>query len=156
MLAASITDKILSVSQTNRMNDLESTILDALLRGESEELAILREQARHVTVQKRDYTGVGFLTEFAVPTEAPRVNRKRLVISDVGADVDELGHGAGFVLFVENGAIRCLEGFSYDESWPSEARLRRWYYMRHPTPDTAALVETVERDLAFALSEEAG
>jgi hypothetical protein len=138
------------------MNDLESTILSALLSGNRDELAVLREQAKHARIQKRENTGVGFFTEFAVAAEAPRLNRSRLIISDVGADLDDLDHGAGFVLFVQEGAIHCLEGFSFDEPWPSPARIRRWYYLHHPRPDAAGLVETADRDLDYALSNEAG
>jgi hypothetical protein len=36
----------------------------------------------------------------------------------VVAEVDGLKHGAGFALWIENGMLATLEGFSYDERWP--------------------------------------
>jgi hypothetical protein len=34
--------------------------------------------------------------------------------------MNELDHGIGFVLFVENGRIRTLEGYTYEESIPDD------------------------------------
>jgi hypothetical protein len=42
----------------------------------------------------------------------------RLVLSDVAAEIDGAQHGAGFVLFIEDGMLDVLEGFTYDEPWP--------------------------------------
>jgi len=36
------------------------------------------------------------------------------------ADIEGLAHGAGFTLFLRDGVIDMLEGFSYDEPWPKE------------------------------------
>jgi hypothetical protein len=40
---------------------------------------------------------------------------------DAYADIDGLEHGAGFVLWLEDGWLSCLEGFSYAEPWPDTA-----------------------------------
>ena len=135
------------------MTKLELTIMTALLAGDRPELAVLREQARQATVRDRRYTGAGFFTHFVLPLDAPQLgDRFRLVLLDVGADLEQVKHGAGFVLFVVDGAIDCLEGYTYgDEQWPAQASIRRWYYLRHPTPESPALVETMERDLDHAL-----
>ena len=37
---------------------------------------------------------------------------------DVSARIDGMEHGAGFVLWVEDGVLETLEGFSYVEPWP--------------------------------------
>lgn len=34
------------------------------------------------------------------------------------AAIGGLGHGAGFVLYVKDGRLDALEGYSYDEPWP--------------------------------------
>jgi hypothetical protein len=49
------------------------------------------------------------------------------VISDVGAEIEGVRHGVGFVLFIQDGRLDCLEGFTYDDPWPDEVKLRRWY-----------------------------
>jgi hypothetical protein len=39
-------------------------------------------------------------------------------IGDVGAEIAGLQLGAGFLLFIRDGVVSFLEGFTYDESWP--------------------------------------
>ena len=73
----------------------------------------------HATVAKREFSGVGFFTEFALPADAPvRRDLADDAISDVGAEFPSLQHGAGFVLFIRSGVVTMLEGFTYDEPWP--------------------------------------
>ncbi len=36
----------------------------------------------------------------------------------MSGDLEGVAHGAGFVLFIRDGALACLEGFTYDEPWP--------------------------------------
>ena len=139
------------------MTELESTILSAFLSGDSEELALLRHQLAGLTVRDRSFSGAGFFTDFSLAAGLPRLrNRDRIVLSDVAAEVSGLEHGAGFLLFVEDGAIDCLEGFSYGEAWPTNAVVRRWFFLRPVTPGSPSLVETSTRDLEFALSRAAG
>jgi hypothetical protein len=40
-----------------------------------------------------------------------------MALGDVTATIEGLEHGAGFVLFVQDGVLDVLEGFSYDEPW---------------------------------------
>jgi len=64
-------------------------------------------------------TGVGFWTSLALPLGIEEVGSGlRIRLSDVEATIDGLEHGAGFVLFIENGLLDNLEGFTYDEPWP--------------------------------------
>ncbi len=85
-----------------------------MLAGDHPVLAALRGQRSLVTVTGRELTGVGFFTTLRVPL-APL---GRLVIGDIDAKMRGLQYGAGFVLFVENGVLKTLEGFSYEEPWP--------------------------------------
>jgi hypothetical protein len=64
---------------------------------------------------------VGFFTEFIVPASATvRRDLPNMEISGVGAEFQNLKHGAGFVLFIREGAIKTLEAFTYDEPWPTK------------------------------------
>jgi hypothetical protein len=55
----------------------------------------------------------------AVPPAVKAVGRGlRARLDDVVATIEGLEHGAGFVLFIENGLLDNLEGFTYDEPWP--------------------------------------
>ena len=73
-------------------------------------------------------TGVGFFTDLVVDPVAPSVLPMRQVLSGAGAGIDGVRHGAGFLLFVRDGRLATLEGFTYDEPWPEQVasfRVRR-------------------------------
>jgi hypothetical protein len=135
----------------------EKTILDAMLAGELPELSVLRAQAKVATVEERQMTGVGFFTTVSIPPEVTPVSAAgRRVISDVGAELVGLENGAGFLLFIQDGRLDFLEGFTYDEPWPENLELRRWYYLHPERVGSGQLVETPERDLGYVASKLAG
>ena len=125
--------------------------MDFLLRGNHPVLATLRDQFAVAIVKEPDFTGVGFFIHFVVPTTAVRLERDRLVLGDVHADLQGLQHGAGFLLFIEEGAISILECFTYEEPWPANAQLSRLYYLHPERPGSGSLVEVSDRDLDWAL-----
>jgi hypothetical protein len=98
---------------------LERDVMRALLARDHPVLDALRRQFERSKVASRRLSGVGFFTGFDVPGDTPRapVTTGRLTLSDVVAKVDGLEHGAGFVLFIEDGVLEFLEGFSYEEPW---------------------------------------
>lgn len=104
---------------TDVLLPLERTVLDFALAGDHPTLDILRRQAQAVTVVARDLTGHGFFTQLAVDaTRAAIGGGPRLVISDLDGQTDALAHGVGFNVFVEDGYLAVIEGFSFDEPWP--------------------------------------
>ena len=74
------------------------------------------------------------------------------MLSDVGADLVGVDHGVGFALFVKDGRLDFLEGFTYADAWPAVTELLQWHYLRHEG-GCAALLETPVRDLARVQSE---
>ena len=105
------------------LTTLEEQVLDMLLRGNYEVLGVLGQQVKDAQVSSRKMTGVGFFTSFEVPAEAPRVNaRAKFELGDVNGTADNVKHGVGFRLFVNDGALSMLEGHTYDEPWPDEVR----------------------------------
>jgi hypothetical protein len=101
------------------LTDLENAVLTMLLRKPDEPFNTLRQQLRHATVSGREFTGVGFFTEFALRRDSPVCrDLPDMALGDVGANVPNLEHGIGFVLFVRGGALSTLEGYTYDEPWP--------------------------------------
>jgi hypothetical protein len=97
--------------------------LEMLLRGNDEVLDVLRQQAKHAQVSSREMTGVGFFTYFAVPAEMPRINgQPALKLGDVNGAADNVKHGLGFLLYITDGVLSMLEGYTYDEPWPDEVR----------------------------------
>ncbi len=113
------------------LNDLERAVLNKLLSGDHPVLATLRKQATKVHLIKREYTGVGFFCNFDVSSEAP-ILKGNFTIDDVNADIDSIKHGAGFVLFIANGRLDVLEGYTYDEPWPKDVGKFTLTYMNEP------------------------
>lgn len=102
------------------LNELEKSVLDKLLAGDDPALSCLRAQRQQMHVAKREYSGVGFFTEFEHPPDVLRLPiSKSIRFGDVFADIDGLEHGAGFLLFIDDGLISMLEGYTNsNEPWP--------------------------------------
>lgn len=95
--------------------------MNKLLEGDNASLQVLRTQLGSCEVARRKMSGVGFFLYFEVPASAPTLSKQqRFYIGDVHAKIGGLEHGAGFVLFVEDGQIAMLEGYTYGEAWPGE------------------------------------
>src|SRR5262249_45426648 len=124
------------------LTELERAVLDMLLAGETPALAILRQQLDQAAVQSREFSGVGFFTHFTIPPAVPRLPLSdRLIFGAVEAELNSLAHGAGFVLFVEDGKLSMLEGYTYDEPWPESLgpfRLRYHHAERQIPPELTA------------------
>ena len=102
---------------------LEKHVLEMLLREDDEILDVLRQQVEHAQVSSREMTGVGFFTHFALPAETVRVKGSpALKLGDVNGVANNLKHGLGFLLYVTDGVLSMLEGYTYDEAWPDEVR----------------------------------
>jgi hypothetical protein len=102
------------------LSSLEHEVIATLLRPHHPVFEALRLQFERCDAAARELTGVGFFTELSIPLDVARapVEPGRLRLSGVVAEIDGLKHGAGFVLWIENGLLATLEGFSYDEPWP--------------------------------------
>jgi hypothetical protein len=99
---------------------LEQQVIRMLLAGEDDALAILRQQVDHADVSSRKLTGAGFYTEYSIPSEVARlVGRASFKLGDVNGTAANVKHGLGFLLYVADGAIAMLEGYTYDEPWPA-------------------------------------
>jgi hypothetical protein len=97
--------------------------MERFLAGNESSLQILQQQLNKAKVMSREFTGVGFFSRFEVPAEAQLSDVLTLTLGDVGAQIEGLTAGAGFVLYVRNGRLKQLEGYSYgDEPWPSNIR----------------------------------
>jgi hypothetical protein len=114
----------------------EQEVVDKLLDGSHPVLQALRRQCHGARLVTRQTTSAGFFCEFAVDQSAPAVNGD-FQISDVHAELDSLAHGAGFTLFVRGGYIEMLEGYAYDEPWPS---LIRCFSLRYSDPQRKRLL----------------
>jgi len=110
--------------------------MSLLLEGEHAALATLREQFTVARVTFREMTGVGFFTRFVLPSGVPVLSPPTsFAFGDVYAELEGLRHGAGFVLFVEQGRLYMLEGYSFDEPWPDSVGSFRLCYTKGEARD---------------------
>jgi len=128
----------MTVKIMSSLTELERAVLEMLLAGDHPILECLRKQLSLVQVTRREWTGVGFFTDLVIPesAEPAKMLPGRATIGDVLAEIAGLDHGAGFVLFIEDGKLDFLEGYSYEEPW-SEARSE--YSLRYRAPNVRDL-----------------
>lgn len=108
---------------TSDLTPFEREAIAALLAGDHPLLIELRRQADQCQVSKREFDGVGFFTtlSLAAAVEPIRLNRRRIVLNDIGMTWDGLLHGAGLIVFIDDGRLAMLEGFTYaGELWPEQ------------------------------------
>ena len=120
---------------------LEATVLEWLLVGDKPVLVALRNQLSIANIRSRKLTGVGFYLMFDIPPNTPKIDeipdiKTNFCFGDVAASLDSLKHGIGFLLWVKNGLLDYLEGYTYDEPWPSEIKdFELHYYQENDSRD---------------------
>lgn len=113
----------------NKLNKLESIVITKLLSGESRYLEKLRKQLNHLVSVKREYTGAGFFTYLHIDrNENYRLGNQDIAFGDVEAKLKGMSESVGFVIFIKDGWVNMLEGYTYAEKWPKEAKLSRLAY----------------------------
>ena len=104
---------------SDKLSLIEKAVLTKLLAGNLPLLMQLQQQLEGCSVVKREFTGFGFYTTLAVTENIPRTGGLDVKFGDVVGEAQELSSGAGFLLYVKDGVLDMLEGYSYDEPWPS-------------------------------------
>ena len=115
-----------------------------LLNGDHPVLSSLRRQLEMCRVSGREFTGAGFYTNLVVDESVEERVECNLKFGDVIAQIDGLQHGAGFVLYVESGALKMLEGYSYDEPWPGQISGFKLSFMKGEERDWQALAKILD------------
>ena len=99
--------------------DLVARLMPRLLAGSDPTCALLREQYARASIEQVELTGVGFFVGFQVPADVGRTTPADFAGGNVNIQVEGVKHGAGCVLFVRDGVLSMLEGYTYgDEEWP--------------------------------------
>lgn len=99
---------------------LEKMVVEKILSGDDRVLDILRKQYNDSVVESREFTGAGFYTTFKINDSAPMlVGKNSFQLGDVIGTIKGVKYGVGFVLFIKDGKIDFLEGYTYgEEKWP--------------------------------------
>jgi hypothetical protein len=125
------------------LTDFERALIEKFVDGEHPILTELQRQIEILSVRKREKTGVGFYLYLDVPEKLLNMPDIDLRLDDVIADIDELKHGAGFVLYVKDGKLDMLEGYSYDEPWPDSVSKYSVKYDKGDQRDWIELKQTL-------------
>jgi hypothetical protein len=121
----------------------ENAVLEKLLNGKSEPFQILFRQYQASTVTEREMTGAGFFTYFSVPRDIPPLpGTPSFCFGDVHAELTGLKLGAGFLLTVNKGYLYDLEGYSYEEPWPSNFELIRLFYNNNESRNEEKVIKS--------------
>jgi hypothetical protein len=105
-------------SENNQLTNLETEVIEKIISSNID-YEILRRQLNSCSVESRTLTNEGFYTKLKVHDNSFRlITSQSAELSNVEAYIEGLKHGAGFTLFIRNGFIDTLEGYSYEESWP--------------------------------------
>lgn len=90
-----------------------------LLAGDDPVLHILQKQFNQASIESREMTGKGFFTYFAIPEKVQLLPGKpSFNIGDVEASIPSVRYGTAFLLWITDGALDFLEGYTYDDPWP--------------------------------------
>ena len=129
----------------NSLAEFEAEVMNRLLAGDHPYLALLRDQYRSAVVRGHELSGKGFVCTFDVPaSQATLPDGLDCAFGDVVGTLQGVINGVGFLLFVRDGLLSMLEGFTYGEPWPSEIGEFTLDYLRKP------------RRLNFRMSSEEG
>jgi len=102
---------------------LVKRLVPSLLNGDHPALVALREQYRRARVSVVELTGVGFHVDFEIPVDSPLAVPPNFAGGEAIITLEGATHGAGCVLFVRDGRLSTLEGYTYADSWPEHARV---------------------------------
>lgn len=99
------------------INELEYEVLTHFIMHEISRRRL--PDPEKINVVDRKYTGVGFFTQFAesdqlliCANDHDRAHTSRLILK-LNNKVD-----SGYILYIESGYLKHIEGFSYDYDWP--------------------------------------
>lgn len=96
--------------------ELERSAMLAIFAELPKLAADLKQQLTLATVTSRKNTGVGFFTNMHVADDAPRVHCDNPLNTDIHARIDGRQSDMGFLVWMEDGRIGTLEGYTYADS----------------------------------------
>ena len=101
------------------LRKFERNALEAILKVDAPEY---QEHIQYLLVEKRENTGVGLYVDFSyMDNKLLFSSEKRTLGKTIFAEIEGLEHGAGFMLYIDEGKITLLEAFCHaDNTWPDE------------------------------------
>ena len=94
---------------------IERTVLEAAAHDYPASGDALREQIATAQVANFENTGVGFFSTLEIAREAPPLPDRSPLDAATGS-VANIPHGMGFLVFLKDGYVSTIEGYTYDGS----------------------------------------
>lgn len=95
--------------------EFERIVMEKLLEGNDRLFSMLKKQYEHSAVASREFTGCGFFTTFSVPAPFVEYSANGKIDDVVAKFPDEEAYY--FILYIKDGKIDVLEGFSTLNDW---------------------------------------
>jgi hypothetical protein len=131
----------------NNITPLEKQVMELLIKGEHPLLLALKKQFEIIQIKERDFSGVGFFLNFSVD-DLVLDGSPNFEIGDVVADIEGLKYGSGFILFVRDGKLDFLEGYTFDEAWPEDIKNFKLHYIVDGKPSEQRDMQAFERTIS--------
>lgn len=119
------------------IEEIGGKVMQILLSKDNIELQQLRQQyeAADTEIERSE---TGFFIHFDVPTDIESIGTKdRTIIRGVYATMDCLQHGMDFILFVDDGALSMLEGYTHQEELPLDSQTLQGVQFHYSADDNS-------------------
>jgi hypothetical protein len=117
-----------------KLTELETSVLERMLAGNDIPPTRGGLRADAVVVVDREFTGVGFLTELQ---RSPELKLFEDGVSmrwgKVGARLNATKIETGYLVYVDDGYVTSIEGYTYGDEWPTNVEEAEFYEL---TPGT--------------------
>ena len=109
---------------------LEADVICAIASETPMISKLILDQFKNRIITKHEVYPSGFYIQYEIKNAQPIDNMKSDVLGEVGAIFPNLKYGMGFALFIKDGYISSLEGYTYNEE-PLPADLQKYelYYL---------------------------
>jgi hypothetical protein len=97
-----------------RLSRLEDAVLRSIASQYPDASSAVKAQRSAARVTDRRNTGAGFYTTFEIDPSCPAITAAS-PMGNVTARVQGLAHGMGFILWLKDGRLNQLEGYSFGE-----------------------------------------
>jgi hypothetical protein len=115
-------------------SEVEKKVLDVFLAENDAIYPHLRIQVAAASVKTREFTGVGFFTSIELPPDTEKIPRDSHFFIGLVCAVYQgvVGDPAlGFALFVQDGRLKTLEGFTYERGWSRDVDINDFKLSYH-------------------------
>ena len=103
--------------------ELARAVMELILAEAGDEAELLRGQYDRAAIGETKMYPCGFDMAFLVDVECPvSEDKTERMLGTVEVSLPGLERGMGFILWIKNGRLHSLEGYSYEEILPKEAK----------------------------------